>query len=217
MNFAIVLSGGVGTRFNSKIPKQYLKLNGKEVIAYTIDAFKGSKKIDGIVVVAAKEYIPHIEKKYGVKAIQGGVTRNESIKNGLDYVDSLKICEKVIIADSARPMITANVVDFYLEKLNEYDAVITGQKITDSIGNYTDHYLERNDYYLIQAPEAFNFKMLHSNFDKNSKITATNQQMPKGYNMYINFDFVDNIKITHSHDLNYCKALLNEKKKHSNA
>lgn len=143
-----------------------------------------------------------------MKAIQGGDTRNESLKNGLDYVNSLNVCKKIIIAEAARPMISTKIVDFYLKQLDEYDAVTTGQKIVDSLGSFNAHSVNRDDYYLIQAPEAFNFKMLYDNFDKNSKITATNQQMPKDYKLYINFGFTDNLKITHSHDLNYCKALL---------
>lgn len=213
MNFAIILSGGVGTRFNSKKPKQYLKLNGKEVIAYTIDSLKNSENIDEIIVVASEQYIQYIEKKYGVKAIEGGKTRNESLKNGLDYINSLNTCKNVIITEAARPMISVDIINFYLEKLNEYDAVTTGQKIVDSLGSFNAHSVNRDDYYLIQAPEAFNFKMLYDNFDKNSKITATNQQMPKDYKLYINFDFTDNLKITHSHDLNYCKILLKKREK----
>lgn len=211
MNFAIILSGGIGLRFNSKTPKQYLKLNGKEVIEYAINAFKKSELVDDIIVVAEERYIPHIESEYGVKAIKGGSTRNESLKNGLDYINKQGSCKKVIITEAARPMLSVDVVDLYLKKLDEYDAVTTGQKITDSLGSFKEHTVNRDDYYLIQAPEAFDFNMLYDSFDRDSKITATNQQMPKGYKLFVNFDFIDNIKITHAQDLAYCESLIKEK------
>lgn len=111
-------------------------------------------------------------------------------------------CSNVIILEAARPMITKDIVDNYISMLDEgWDAVITGQRITDSLGCYDMHTVDRNRYYLIQAPEAFNFKLLYDNFDESSQITATNQQLPVGSKVFINYDFKDNYKITYYGDL----------------
>ena len=105
-------------------------------------------------------------------------------------------------------MITTQIVDDYMTKLDEYDSVITGQRIVDSLGCFNAHTANRADYYLIQAPEAFKFDMLYANFKSDSPLTATNQQMPEDGKLYINFDFVNNHKITYFADLAYCEAMM---------
>ena len=62
MNIAIILAGGSGTRFKSKIPKQYFKIGNKSIINYTIDAFEKSSLIDKIIIVVDKKYINDISK-----------------------------------------------------------------------------------------------------------------------------------------------------------
>lgn len=212
MNIGIVLAGGKGSRFGSSVPKQYQTIKDREVIFYSISALRNSKNIDKIIIVSELEYIRKIRKEYtDVIVIEGGNSRNESIYNAIQYVHQNFDCEKVIILDSARPMITATIVDDYIEKLNQYDLVITGQRIVDSLGCYMSHTANRDDYYLIQAPEAFDFKMLFESFDKDSRLTATNQQMPESSSLYINFDFVNNYKITYSQDLKYFEYQMDER------
>lgn len=209
MNVGVILSGGTGTRFGANVPKQYLKINGKEVLAYAINALKKSKA-DEIIVVCHDDYAERIRCEYGVKTVPNGDTRNASLKNALRFIEERGDCEKVIILEAARPMVKAEIIDFYFEKLDSYDAVITGQRIVDSLGCFYAHSVNRKDYYLIQAPEAFNFGILNANFDENSPLTATNQQMPEGSTLYINFDFTNNYKITYPQDLAYCEAMMNE-------
>ena len=57
MNISLILSSGTGARFGSDLPKQYQLLAGKEVIAYSVEALKASKSVNGIVVIAAKEFL----------------------------------------------------------------------------------------------------------------------------------------------------------------
>ncbi len=211
MNVGVVLSGGNGSRFGSAIPKQYLKICGREVISYSIDALKKSGVIDAVIAVAQGDYIKYLADTYGVEAVEGGATRNGSIKKALDYAAMNYEVDKIVILEAARPMVTSRYVSDYINLLDQYDTVITAQKIVDSIGSYHTHCLDRNDYYLIQAPEAFKFPMFYDNFKADSSLTATNQQMPLGYKLYINFDFNNNIKITYQPDLKYCEALLTER------
>ena len=193
MNVGVVLAGGTGERFGGKTSKQYCLLDGKEVISFAINALKNSRSVDRVVVVAI---------------IEGGNSRNASLKNALDYIHASCRCDKVIILEAARPMITTQIVDDYMTKLDEYDSVITGQRIVDSLGCFNAHTANRADYYLIQAPEAFKFDMLYANFKSDSPLTATNQQMPEDGKLYINFDFVNNHKITYFADLAYCEAMM---------
>ena len=212
MNIGIVLAGGVGRRFGSDLPKQYQTINGHEVLFYAINALKKSISIDKIVVVAQDEYADGIKKSYlDIEVVEGGNTRNVSLYNALDFIKNNYCCDKVIILEAARPMITSQIVDDYIQRLDRADAVITGQKIVASLGSYTMHVVDRENYYLIEAPEAFRFDLLCNNFDKDSKtITATNQHLPPDSKLDINFDFANNVKITYPSDLKYCERLMNE-------
>ena len=211
MNIGVVLAGGVGSRFGSDIPKQYQTINGKEVMYYSINALKNSKLVDDIVVTSQKQYIDKLSKEYGVKVIEGGDSRNKSLFNALSFIASNYACDKVIILEAARPMITSEIVDDYLCRLDDADAVITGQKIVASLGCYHMHTVDRSEYYLIEAPEAFKFDLLYNNFDQNSTITATNQQLPEGSKLDINFEFTNNLKITYFQDLKYCEQMMEQR------
>lgn len=109
MNIGVILAGGIGSRFKSDKPKQYIKLNGKEIIEYTVNAFKKSNRIDHILCVLDTNTLQEgrIEKKYNIKCIQGGDTRNASLKNALDYIkDSYKNVTNIFIHEAARPFNT---------------------------------------------------------------------------------------------------------------
>ena len=121
MNYAIVLSGGIGSRMNNiDIPKQYIKVNDKPIIMNTLEQFEKSNEIDKIVIVAASEwelYIKDICKKYGVSKLSdiviNGETRQKSIYNGLKKCveDSNSVDDKVIIHDAVRPIVTVELIE----------------------------------------------------------------------------------------------------------
>ncbi|MDR3001301.1 MAG: 2-C-methyl-D-erythritol 4-phosphate cytidylyltransferase [Fibromonadaceae bacterium] len=207
MNVALILSGGTGTRFGSELPKQYQILAGKEVISYSIEALKK----ESIVIVTDKESIKRLSETYGVTCIEGGATRNESLKKGLDYIKvTYSICQKIFINEAARPFLTADLVDLYLKYLDGYDAVITAQYITDSLGRNGEVVTDRSEYYLIQAPEAFRFDLLYRYFKADSPITATVQQLPAERKVMRYFDFKRNIKITYKEDLQYAEQFISK-------
>lgn len=209
MNMALILSGGMGARFGGGRAKQYQQLAGKEIIAYTVDTLKNSVQIDTIIVTAANDYLTEITDKYGIQAILGGSTRNESLKNGLEYIyKEFPHCDKVFINEAARPLITTALVDEYIRLLDEYDAVITTQPITDSLGKEGEAITDRSEYYLIQAPEAFRFRLLYEHFKAESKITATVQQLPPQRKVYKFADFRNNIKITYPEDMFLAEQLM---------
>lgn len=202
MNIALILSGGAGSRFGSCLPKPYHMISGKEVIAYSIDALRLSLRVDDIIVICGHEFIEAVSAKYRIACIEGGATRNASLKNGLNYIrQHFPGCKKVFINEAARPFLTIGLVDMYYDYLNEYDAVITTQYITDSLGREGEAVTDRSEYYLIQAPEAFRFDLLYRHFSAESPITATVQQLPVDIRIKKYFDFKHNIKITYKEDL----------------
>jgi len=196
----IILSGGLGGRFESKIPKQYMSLNGKLVIQYSIDAFVESKLFDQIIIVADKNY-HNLFPKYTV--VQSGKTRNESIQNGLDACP--ENTEFVLFHDAARPFIKAADLKPYLDSLLTHSAAITSVKITDAL--YHDN---RDNYKLIQTPEAFQYRNLRKYFDINKEYTAI-----YGHIFPAKIKFIElphqNMKITYAQDLYLAEQLMKYK------
>ncbi len=212
MNAALILSGGRGARFGSGLPKQYHKIAGKSVIEYALIAAESAKSI-GMIVIAAKPCaeIERLGRLHEFVLADAGETRNATIKNGLDALAMLD-CENVIILDAVRPLVTGELIDEYMRFLSEgFDAVSTAQKITDSLGCYTKKAVNRDDYYLMQSPEAYKFKMLHENFDCESPLTEVAQQLPDGAKVKLYFDFKDNIKLTYRWEKAYLAQALKGK------
>lgn len=213
MNIALILSGGSGQRFGSDIPKQYHMLLGRSVIDHVINNSLQALLIDH-VVVALKDYDRrYLSYQPDVSFSQAGETRNQTLKMALDYIDLNFDCDRLIILDAVRPLVTNDIIDTYMFMLNEYDAVITCQHITDSLGSYDLHAVDRERYYLIQSPESYRFDLLYKNFDGNSRLTEVLHQLPVETNKFLNFGFTSNYKITHPLDLEIVEKILEGKRK----
>ena len=183
MNIVAILANGVGTRFGSNVPKQFHKVNGKMVIEYVIESILQAKNMDKLVIATNIEansvYLADICKTNDIDLIEGGSTRNRTLKNVIDYIDLEYDCQKLIVCDAVRPMISGKLIDKYFDLLEGKSAVVTAQKITDSLGCYKFQKVNREDYYLMQSPEGFNFKELCDNFDSESDLTEVTQQLPE--------------------------------------
>ncbi|KRV70306.1 pyrophosphorylase [Aeromonas veronii] len=129
-NIAVVLSGGVGSRFGGTLPKQFTKLAGRAVIEYTIDAFNNASEIDEVVIVSQPDYIDLTwslikKNKWGkvTKVFVGGNERFNSTYSalqGLEYVDNNA---NVLFHDAVRPLITEEIIHDCIHALQYYDAV----------------------------------------------------------------------------------------------
>lgn len=208
-SIAVILSAGIGARFGDDLPKQYHKINGKMVISYVIESLKISR-VDEIIVACSNEYFSDlIKKEFGIKTILGGKTRNITISNALKYITENTKHSKVLFCDSARPNLNPDYINECIDKLDEFDSVITTQKITDSLGSFEEINLDRSQYFLIQTPECFRVKSL-KNFNINSNCTAIVQQLNKSCKIYNNFNLPNNIKITYAKDLLIAENIFKE-------
>lgn len=214
MNIVMIMAGGVGKRFKAELPKQYVKLNGKPVIDYVIEAVKKSKLTDRIVVVIDEKYINYSEelkkKDNRVDIAPNGKERYDSLRNGFDLINEKYNCENILIADAVAPFISSQLIDEYFNKLEKYDGVITAQKITGALGNYNFDILDREKYYMTQSPEAFKFKKIYKNFNPNLETQELGQHLPKGSKFYLNFDFKNNLKLTYNFELEYAASLMKQ-------
>ena len=207
----IVLAGGSGTRFKGAVPKQYCLLAGKEVISYSIDAFRKAASVDEVIVIVdAKEYAEgRIAKTYGVTTVLGGSTRNESFGNALAYIrKTFPACTKIIENNAACPLVQPQQIDAMVALLDEYDYVQSTFKITDALGSYSSRTVDREDYFLIQAPDAYRFPLLGSCFDAAHPNGHPAVQLPteaRGYNYFVEGQ---PFKITYPDDLEIAEILL---------
>lgn len=212
MNIVAILANGVGQRFGSNIPKQFHKINGKMVIEYVIESIISADTIDKLVIATNVEansvYLADLCTQNDIDLIEGGDTRNRTLKNVLNYIYDNYNADKLIVCDAVRPMITGELIDDYFSLLNDNDAVVTAQKITDSLGCYDFQKVDRERYYLMQSPEGFKFKLLYDSFDSESPLTEVTQQLPEGSKIHLYFDFNNNFKLTYPADLKYLEALV---------
>ena len=210
-SIGIILAGGVGSRMQATCPKQYLELNQKEVISYSIDAFKKASSLDYFFIVMNDDSIQRrrVEIQYGVDTIVGGCTRNESFRRALDYISSEHSdCEKVFVNEAARPMITPKIIDDYMHLLNAYDYIYSCSPITDSLETVTGEFADRNDFRLVRSPEGYRFKNINQYFTSDSNTTFPGHTLPKSNKGYPYTDYKNNMKLTYMEDVRFIEYLL---------
>ena len=175
-NCFIILAGGESKRFNSSIPKPYYQYKGKSLILHSIDKAKNYKKFNKIVLVINKKHKKYIKKLKikNVKIVEGGKTRAESAYKGLKSIKNYNI-KNVMIHDGARPNFSLILLDNLIKGLETYDCAIPAVQSTDSIKEKSSNIitnLKRKNIYLIQTPQAFNYKsILKLQYDKSSEVT----------------------------------------------
>lgn len=170
MNIALILSGGTGSRLGSEIPKQYIEVAGKSIIAYCMEVFEKMAEIDGIWVVADEKWKEYIRNFSGAK-LKGfsapGKNRQLSIWNGLQDMSSIVRSDDVIIIhDAARPLVTAQLIQSIVCACDNHDGALPVLPMKDTVyvgeeGRITG-LLEREKMYAGQAPEAFLYGKYYS-------------------------------------------------------
>lgn len=170
MNFAIILSGGVGARMQTgSIPKQYLEVDGKPILIYTLEQFEKCVDVDKIIVVASCEWQNKIMdwvNKFNISKFvlfaDSGKTRQHSVINGLRACVSLSdtIRDNVTIHDAARPMVSSFLISETLTALSDNDGCMPTLPITDTVyvssdGQQVTGLLDRKTLVAGQSPESF--------------------------------------------------------------
>lgn len=138
MNIAVILAGGIGSRFGRDLPKQFLKVAGKKVIEHTIDVFEHNDLIDEIAVVTQPEYIADVEQlvvnnhyRKVRKILVGGKERYHSSLSAINaYTEDT---DNLIFHDAVRPLVNDRIINDCIEALKEYDAVDVAIPVADTI------------------------------------------------------------------------------------
>ena len=209
-NVILIMSGGVGQRFGSGVPKQYCMMGDRPIIEYAIDAARFCSSVDQLVIVTTEDYKDSIATKYGFPTTVGGSTRTESLANGLEFVAQHYDCEKVVIANAVCPLMTEEQLDRYFKLLDEYDYVLTSWKVVSTLHRYDGKCVDRNDYFHVMEPEAYRFKMLYENYKRDYPVPYIFHQLPKTAKGYFCFDYPYTMKITYSSDVKIAKILYDD-------
>ncbi|MFA3782526.1 2-C-methyl-D-erythritol 4-phosphate cytidylyltransferase [Melioribacteraceae bacterium 4301-Me] len=220
--FVIIPSAGSGRRVKSSIPKQYIKLNGKEIIAYTIELFQKNSMIDGIIVAAKKEYfglINKIKNKYKfdkvIKIVEGGSHRQYSVLNALNSLDAEEN-DLIVIHDAVRPLLPNEVLNRAIKSAKKYGNVVVAIKAKDTLikgkRNIID-YVDRKNIYYVQTPQIFRYKYLKKSFDniKKEKFLGTDESVivkRAGFNIKIVEGASLNFKVTDNTDVDLLRKIL---------
>lgn len=172
---AIVLAAGKGSRMHSDIPKQYMKILGKEVLFYSLKVFQDSE-VDNIVLVTRNEDIPfcknEIVVKYGFNKvtdiIEGGSERYWSVRNGLECA---KGSDYVLIHDGARPCINTNMIMRSMAEVILCGACTVGVPVKDTIKVVDESNIgidtpDRSTLWQVQTPQSFGYNDLMSAYQK---------------------------------------------------
>ena len=169
----ILLAGGNSSRFKSKLPKPYNKIGGKTLIEISINKIRQFQEFKKIIIVYHKKHINFL-KKINLKNIiflQGGKTRQQSTYNALNYLEKQNGINKVLIHDAARPNFSSNLIKKILHESKKNDIIIPVLKIYDSLKKKYDKHkflnLKRDDFFVTQTPQCFNFKKIFNLHSKN--------------------------------------------------
>ncbi len=231
MNISVIFAGGVGTRMNTKSrPKQFLDLNGKPIIVYTIELFENHPDVDGIIVVCLESWIPFLRKMLKkfeitkvVRIVSGGVSGQDSIYNGLcaaeDYVKEQGESNAIVmIHDGVRPLITEDTITDNIEKVKECGSCITVVPATETfVVTHEDGSLElpsRSLCKLARAPQSFYLNDIISAHRRSRKegltgfIDSCSLMSYYGYKLGLIEGPMENIKITTPTDYFVFRAMV---------
>lgn len=174
-NLAVVLAAGSGSRMHAAVKKQFMCINGKPMFWYSLRAFERCALIDDILLVTAAEDCAQVQAQLAADGgfskiravIPGGKERYDSVANALLFLDdSAASCyESVLIHDSARPMLTQQLILDALDGAKRYDACVAGVPVKDTIkvldaDNYVEDTPDRSRLWAMQTPQAFSLPLV---------------------------------------------------------
>lgn len=179
---AIVLAAGSGKRMNSQVHKQYLIIQDRPVLYYSLKEFEDSA-VDEIVLVVGKgeeEFCRReIVDKYGiskVKAIvEGGKERYHSVFEGLKQTSD---ADYVLIHDGARPFVNQDIIRRCMQEVQRYQACVVGMPVKDTIKiadeeGYAKQTPDRKNVWMIQTPQTFSYALIYEAYEEMLKTEDT--------------------------------------------
>jgi 2-C-methyl-D-erythritol 4-phosphate cytidylyltransferase len=219
---AIIPAAGFGKRIGGEIPKQFLAINGKELIAYTLDVFQNSELIDEIVVATTDDGIDILEGikiKYGFTKIsaivKGGEQRQDSVYAALKAVN-LSYTDLAAVHDAARALLPLEVLNKALLSAYQKGSALVCLSVRDTIGILESNeleYIDRSKVQIVQTPQIFRYGELLSAFEQAYKdnyygTDESSLMRRAGYPVHISEGSVYNFKVTTKEDIEIFEKLV---------
>lgn len=172
---AIVLAAGRGKRMQSDRPKQYLEIEGKPILYYTLKAFEDSF-IDEVILVTSKDDISYckeeIVRNYGFskvsQIVEGGKERYHSVMNG---IFSAKDSDFIFIHDGARPFVKEDMLKRLIDGAKQYKACVAAVPVKDTVkiadkDGFIESTPNRNLLWAVQTPQVFEYELIKKAYKK---------------------------------------------------
>lgn len=229
MNIALILAGGMGSRMGQEIPKQFIHVNNRPVIIYTLLAVQNHPEIDRIQVVCiegwekilqgyAKQY--NITKLTGI--VSGGATRFDSTRLGMESLGNVADEDIIIVHDSVRPLVTSESLSDTIAVCRSYGNSMTILECADTMyartdSQYTAKEVERGNLVRGQTPEAISGRRMREMYAAADQWgicmdSISAMQNALGWNIHFAKGSERNIKLTNTEDIELFKALLTVEK-----
>jgi len=219
--YALIVAGGKGTRIKTKLPKQFLELNGKPILLHTLEAFFRYSSNIKVVLVLPEDDLPiwaEICEKYKfykpVIIQKGGESRFQSVKNGLSRIEGPGL---VAIHDGVRPLVSEDIIAASFRLAAVHQSAVAAVRLKDSIRT-TDQdntkAVDRSKFRLIQTPQTFDIDLIKQAYQIREDATLTDDASvaeKSGVIISLFEGSYENIKITTPEDLIIAEALIKAK------
>jgi len=219
--YAVIVAAGSGTRMGGATPKQFMLVNNKPVLYYTLQTFLNAFADIQIILVLPVDYtdmgqeiIDAYFDNEKIKVTAGGDTRFQSVKNGLQLVEDDSI---IFVHDGVRCLLTENLIQrCYAAAVNSGTAipVIVSRDSVRIVHEDGNDAIDRNKVMLVQTPQTFHSKILLPAFQIDYKEKFTDEAtVVEGYGLKVTLveGEENNIKITQPVDLLIAEKIINER------
>ena len=233
MNYVIIIAGGVGARLGASVPKQFVEVLGKPVIAYTMEHFQNHPEIDAIELVCVdgfQERLKEIAERYGIskviKIVKGGSEYERSIMNGVAGLAGIaKPDDIVMIHWAASPFLTEEIISDNIrvckEKGNAISASYSYLLYGSNDGDCAKKAINRESFMTLSAPQSFKYSVITDLYRRveEEKLFETIEEhhttvfmTELGIPLYFSKGSHTNIKITTKEDIDLFLGYQLEKK-----
>ena len=162
MNSAIIVAGGSGLRFGGAIPKQFIKIDGQEILSFSVHTFSTHPQIQEIIIVCHPDWKKHVITNYpGCIVVEGGQRRQDSSLEGVRAVSSES--EHVLIHDAVRPFVDKKIISDCLSALENADGSAPIIKASNSLIQLEKEkatYMDRSIIREVQTPQCFRKELI---------------------------------------------------------
>ena len=212
---AIIVAAGRGTRAGGDLPKQWQTLAGKSVVAHSIAAF--ADLVDQIIlVIHPDDHAYAADLRAGVQIVEGGSTRDQSVRNALEALNGTGIT-KVLIHDGARPLLSADIIQCLLAALIQHKGAAPALRVTDALWRGENGLVsgtqDRDALFRAQTPQAFHFDAVLAAHRAHIGPAADDVEVARAYGIDVAIVGGDesNLKLTYAADFARAERILKDR------